>query len=179
MPTRAHMDVLGARLAIAHRQLMDAVERVSDADRTWHPAPTAPPIAFHLWHAARFADRWAEVVSGNPQRWHREGLAVKWDFPPALGRGDAGMELPDDEAALLPFPGRDQLGTYLRGAFSDLEQAVGSLDDEAALRETDDLFGVQAPLLDSLTRHYGHINRHLGMIEALRGVRGGHGTATV
>ena len=89
------------------------------------------------------------------------------------------MELPDEQAAQLPFPRRDQLATYLRGAFSDLEQAVGALDDESILREADDLLGAQAPLEDSLIRHLSHVSRHLGMIEALRGLRGGHGTATV
>jgi uncharacterized damage-inducible protein DinB len=176
---REHVAILAARLAITHRQLADAVERVSDADRTWQPAPTSPSIAFHLWHAGRFADRWAAVISGAAQRWYREDLTVKWAFPAEQGAGDAGMELPDEQAATLPFPGRDPLATYLRGAFSDLEQAVGTLDDESVLRPADDLFGMQAPLLDSLTRHLAHVNRHLGMIEALRGLRGGHGTATV
>jgi hypothetical protein len=89
------------------------------------------------------------------------------------------MQLPDDEAAALPFPRRDQLTTYLRGAFNDLEQAVGALDDETILVSRDDLLGKKAPLADSLTRHLAHVNRHLGMVEALRGLRGGHGTATV
>ncbi len=89
------------------------------------------------------------------------------------------MLLPDDEAADLPFPRRDQLTTYLRGAYNDLEQAVGALDDDAMLALHDDLLGKQAPLADSLTRHLAHANRHLGMVEALRGLRGGHGTATV
>ena len=88
------------------------------------------------------------------------------------------MELGDEEAAMLPFPGHSELATYLRGAFNDLEQAVAALDDESILELADDLLGKQAPLADSLTRHLAHINRHLGMIEALRGLRSGH-TATV
>jgi hypothetical protein len=109
----------------------------------------------------------------------REGLTAKWGFPTAQGQGDTGMLLPDDEASDLPFPRRDQLTTYLRGAFNDLEQAVGALDDETILLPGDDLLGKKAPLADSLTRHLAHVNRHLGMVEALRGLRGGHGTATV
>jgi hypothetical protein len=89
------------------------------------------------------------------------------------------MELPDEEAALLPYPGHGALTTYLRGVFNDLEQAVGALDDESILADADDLLGGTAPLEDSLIRHLSHISRHLGMIEALRGLRGGHGTATV
>ena len=52
-------------------------------------------------------------------------------------------------------------------------------DDETILMAGDDLLGKRAPLADSLTRHLAHVNRHLGMVEALRGLRGGHGTATV
>jgi hypothetical protein len=56
---------------------------------------------------------------------------------------------------------------------------VASLDDETVLRDADNLLGETAPLEDSLIRHLSHVSRHLGMIEALRGLRGGHGTATV
>jgi hypothetical protein len=178
MAARDHVSILAGRLAITHRHLVEAASACTDADLAWHPGPTSPSIAFHLWHTGRWADRWAEVVSGNAQRWNREGLTTKWKFPAEQGKGDTGMELPDEEAALLPFPGRDQLATYLRGAFSDLEQAVGALDDETILRDADDLLGATAPLEDSLIRHLSHVSRHLGMIEALRGLRGGHGTAT-
>ena len=178
MPSRDHVSLLAGRMAITHRHLIEAAQACSDEDLAWHPAPTAPPIAFHLWHTGRWADRWAEAVSGRPQRWNREDLTTKWKFPAEQGKGGTGMEMPDDEAAKLPFPPRDALATYMRGAFNDLEQAVGGLDDEMILQRADDLLGQQAPLDDSLIRHLSHVSRHLGMIEALRGVRGGHGTAT-
>ncbi|MGZ8563056.1 MAG: DinB family protein [Candidatus Limnocylindria bacterium] len=178
MAARDHVSILATRMAITHTHLVEAAQKGTDEDLAWLPGPTAPSIAFHLWHAGRWADRWAEAISGKAQRWHREGLAVKWEFPTEQGKGDTGMELPDEEAAQLPFPGRDQLATYLRGAFSDLEQAVGGLDDETILRDADNLLGETAPIEDSLIRHLSHVSRHLGMIEALRGVRGGHGTAT-
>jgi len=176
---RKHLEILAGQLAITHRLLLDAAEACTDEDLSWQPGPTSPSIAFHLWHTARWADRWAETVGGDPQRWVREGLTAKWGFPGALGAGDTGMLLPDDEAAGLPFPRRDQLTTYLRGAYNDLEQAVGALDDDSILALRDDLLGKQAPLADSLTRHLAHVSRHLGMVEALRGLRGGHGMATV
>ncbi|MEX0709578.1 MAG: DinB family protein [Chloroflexota bacterium] len=179
MAARNHVAILAGRMAITHTHLVEAAQACTDADLAWDPGPTSPSIAFHLWHTGRWADRWAEAVSGHAQRWHREDLTTKWEFPAEQGKGDTGMELPDEEAARLPFPGRDQLATYLRGAFSDLEQAVGALDDETILRRADDLLGKEAPLDDALIRHLSHVSRHLGMIEALRGLRGVHGTATV
>ena len=176
---RDHVALLAGRMAITHEHLVEAASACTDEDLRWRPSSTSPPIAFHLWHAGRWADRWAEAVTGKPQRWSREDVAVKWEFPAEQGKGGTGMELPDEEAALLPYPGRDALATYLRGVFSDLEHAVGDLDDETILREADNLLGETAPLADSLIRHLSHVSRHLGMIEALRGLRGGHGTATV
>lgn len=183
MPSRKHVEIFIGRLTITHRQLLEAAEHCTDEDLSWRPGTTSPPIAFHLWHCGRFADRWAEAVrafSKAPasQRWQRENLAERWHFPKELGNGGTGMELGDEAAALLPFPGHSELATYLRGAFNDLEQALTALDDESVLVPADDLFGTQAPLADSLTRHLTHINRHLGMVEALRGLRGGHDTAT-
>jgi hypothetical protein len=184
MASRKHVDLFASRLAVTHRQLLDAADHISEDDLSWRPGPTSPSIAFHLWHCGRFADRWAEVVrasSGSPapQRWLRENLAERWHFPSELGTGATGMELGDEAAAELPFPGHSELATYLRGAFNDLEQAMSALNDESILGVADDLFGKPAPLADSLLRHLAHVNRHLGMVEALRGLRGGHGTATV
>jgi uncharacterized damage-inducible protein DinB len=179
MAARNHVAILAGRIAITHTHLVEAAQACTDEDLAWDPGPTSPSIAFHLWHTGRWADRWAEAVSGKAQRWHREDLTTKWEFPAEQGKGDTGMELPDEDAARLPFPGRDQLATYLRGAFSDLEQAVGALDDETILRRADDLLGKEAPLDDSLIRHLSHVSRHLGMVEALRGLRGVRGTATV
>jgi len=179
MASRDHVVLLASRMAITHRHLIEAARACSEEDLAWHPGPTSPPIAFHLWHTGRWADRWAAAVSGNPQRWHREAIAATWGFPVEQGKGETGQEMPDEEAAKLPFPPRDALATYLRGAFNDLEQAVGALDDETILRPADDLLGHQALLEDSLIRHLSHVSRHLGMIEALRGLRGTRGTATV
>jgi len=179
MASRDHLSLLAGRMAITHNQLIEAARACSEEDLAWHAGPTSPPIAFHLWHTGRWADRWAEAISAHPQRWHREAIGATWKFPTEQGKGETGMEMPDEEAAKLPFPPRDALTTYLRGAFNDLEQAVGALDDETILRDADDLLGATAPLDDSLIRHVSHVSRHLGMIEALRGLRGAHGTATV
>jgi len=179
MADRDHAAILASRVAVIHGLLVDAVSACTDEDLAWIPGPTSPPIAFHLWHCGRWADRWAEALSGHQQRWHREDLTTKWKFPAEQGKGDTGMSLPDEQVALLPFPGRDQMATYLRGAFSDLEHALAELDDESILRDADDLLGAEAPLADSLTRQLSHASRHLGMIEALRGLRGGPGTATL
>jgi hypothetical protein len=182
--------ILGGRLAITHQQLLAAAQACTDDDIAWQPGPTSPPIGFHLWHCGRWADRWAQAIAsslprlavapgGAGQRWERENLATEWGFPASLGKGDTGMELPDDEAASLPFPRSEAIAGYLRAAFGDLEASVAQIEDADLTEEGDDLLGGRAPIGDSLIRHHSHVSRHLGMIEALRGLRGGHGTATV
>lgn len=176
------------RFAVTHRLLAEAGRTASEDDLRWRAAPTAPSIAFHLWHCARWADRWAEALRSmstagpgapaTPQRWERDGLAARWGFPADLGGGATGMSLPDEQAAALPFPAQGELLAYLEAATTELEAALAELDDSALATAADDLLGEQAPLGDSLLRQLAHANRHLGMIEALRGIRGGHGTIT-
>ena len=104
MAARTHVAILAERIAITHRHLIEAAQAGTDDDLALRAGPTSPPIAFHLWHAGRWADRWAEALSGHQQRWNREGLTTKWGFPEEQGEGGTGMQLSDDEAALPAVP---------------------------------------------------------------------------
>jgi hypothetical protein len=170
---------LASRFAATHQLLLKVADRCSDEDLLWRPGVTAPPIAFHLWHCGRWADRWAEALGSEAQVWTERGLATDWGFPSTLGAGDTGMELPEEEAAQLPFPDGDVLTDYLRAAFARLDGALAQVDDARLVAVADDLLGEEMPLGDALLRQLAHANRHLGMIEALRGLRGAHGTATI
>jgi hypothetical protein len=169
---------LAARFALTHQFLLKVADTSTDDDLRWLAGPTSPPIGFHLWHCARWADRWAEALGAPQQVWTRDRLADAWHFPAALGAGDTGMEMPDDAATALPIPDRAALRTYMAAAFAELERALGGVDD-ARLLDVDGLAGEDAPLGESLLRQLSHANRHLGMVEALRGVRGGRGTVTI
>ena len=55
-----------------------------------------------------------------------------------------------------------------------------ALDDDRVLeRRVVDLYGDTETIGDVILNHLSHADRHLGMIEALRGVLGERGTATV
>jgi hypothetical protein len=170
---------LAGRFAATHALLLKVAAACSDEDLFWRPGLTAPPIAFHLWHCGRWADRWAEALGSESQVWIQRGLISEWGFPSTLGSGDTGMELADEETAVLPFPGGDVLTAYLRDASARLDGALQQVDDERLQAVADDLLGEQMPLGEALLRQLAHANRHLGMIEALRGLRGAHGTATI
>ena len=170
---------LANRFAATHELLLQAAGSCTDEDLAWRGGPTSPPIAFHAWHVGRWADRWAEALGAPDQVWIRDALAREWGFPDSVDGGVTGMQMPDDQAAALPFPTAARLTAYLRAAFARLENQLERVTDDDLLSDADDLLGRRLALGEALLRQLAHGNRHLGMIEALRGVRGSHGTATV
>jgi hypothetical protein len=94
--------------------------------------------------------------------------------------GGTGAGLDDAASAALTLPEVDKISEYLAGAFQALESALARIDDDAILERTVvDLYGDETTIGEVLMNHLSHADRHLGMIEALRGVLGERGTATV
>jgi hypothetical protein len=88
--------------------------------------------------------------------------------------------LDDEASAALPLPDAPELLDYLTATFGAFEDRVRAIDDDAVLDIVIvDLYGDQSTIADSIANPTSHSDRHLGMIEALRGVLGDHGTVTV
>ena len=68
---------------------------------------------------------------------------------------------------------------YARQAFVAADHAFAALDDQLLQERGVDIYGRENSVAYVLLVHLSHAGRHLGMIEALRGVRGLRGTATV
>ncbi|MCA1597471.1 MAG: DinB family protein [Chloroflexi bacterium] len=155
----------------------------------WQAGPRAPSIRFHLWHIARWADK---VQAGLPtltpalrrlgsaeELWAIEGLAARWGLDASLlGEGETGMGLDDAVVAALPLPTREELLGYARRAFGAVDERAAQLGTGELVAPCTDLYGNANVVGDVLLSHLTHVSRHLGMIEALRGVQGMHGTAT-
>ena len=179
-----------ARIARAHEQVLRLTENLPEAVLRWQAGPAAPAIRFHLWHLARWADKVQASLPGlTPQLggrlpsgeeiWAAQSLALRWGLTPGqLGDSETGMGLDDTASAALPLPGRDELLGYARGAFATLDQRLTLIEAADLLAACTDLYGEPNVVGDVLLSHLGHVNRHLGMIEALRGVQGMSGTAT-
>jgi hypothetical protein len=157
-------------------------------------------VAFDLWHVGRWADHLASILSemtpalrerigASPEIWTTEQLVDKWGLPAGrLGHVDTGMTMDDEVAATLPLPPKDVLLDYVGRAFDRAQKVVGDLRDDDLLvpAEIDparvpwltspNQYGVPLSWVVAYTRHDA---RHLGMIEALKGVAGMRGTATV
>jgi hypothetical protein len=94
-----------------------------------------------------------------------------------MGRRDTGTDMDDEAADALRLPNKAKVVDYARRVFARL-QAVLKAIPEASLFTVmpGDLDG--DTYADNITIYLDHVQRHLGMIEALRGLQGTAGTAT-
>jgi hypothetical protein len=176
------MTAIAGYYTTTHERILQAVESLSQAELDWTAGPKAPSIAFHLWHAARYADYVAEIIWGpGSQIWEQERLSDLWGLSGALGYAGTGMGLDDAVSTTLPLPGKDTLVEYARRAFMHGNAAVQSLTDEQFNEVRQDRYGTvwkEHILGSAMLNFLAHTNRHLGMIEALKGFQGMRGTAT-
>lgn len=189
---------ISAQLVLRQSQLLKSVEALTEEQLTQRPGPTAPPIGWHFWHATRYTDLLQASFPNQPPEcqqpvhpdrhiWQAENLAEQWGLPAdQLGFLESGLGMAHDVAATIPgIIGRARLLDYGQRVFDALTTALIPLgpDDLTAARLTmhsvkvnpatgqieEDCTQVVTVVYD-LLRHYGHVARHLGMIEALRGV---------
>jgi uncharacterized damage-inducible protein DinB len=193
------------RLHMVNSNLLKVTQDLADEQLCKRPGLTAPPIGWHLWHISRWADRFqasfpkrGDNYSGepsNPNRdlWHIENLAAQWDLSPTtLGVLETGAGMEHDVAASIPkIIGKENLLNYGRRVFSASEQALGGLnlaeldDPRTSIMEYEiigssirEAPGKETTHMADIMFHITHANRHLGMIEALRGLLDMNGTAT-
>lgn len=181
---------------LGHKRILKLADNLSDDQLTWRANPNAHSLAFHLWHAARWADFMQAAIPGmtpelgrrlgqGEQVWVAQGLAVCWGFTDlSLGYSETGMEMPDDVAARLAMPSKDTLMDYVRKVFAAVDRAVDAIDeqqfdeDERPQPLTEGIWG-ESTVGGAIISHVIHDNRHLGMMECLLGLQTGRGTATV
>jgi len=173
-----------------HKVILNFADDLSDEQLNWKPAGYSTSIGFHLWHLARESDYLkAAILHHYPglelgledegEIWNRENLAQKWDFP-AEAHETVGTGLSDEVAANLPIPKKDELLDYLRKSYEAIEQLIELLDTRYSTFEnldeetTKKIQRVRLNLFVFLT----HDCRHLGMMECLKGLQTGFGSAT-
>ena len=156
----------------AHEQALAIGATLTDEELRWQAGPHAPCIGFHLWHLARWAEHDLEQIEGTPQRWRAERIAEAWGFPAGGGEDDTGTELSDGVAASLVFPEKQILLDYVRFGLGSIDAAIARVTHQAERGDGD------PEVIANLFAFFTHDNRHLGMMEAIRGVMGTSGTAT-
>ena len=189
MSTPALYDVLHSFKDI-HKVVLNLSEDLNDEQLSWKPEGYSTSIGFHLWHLARESDYLKAAIlrhypdfvpefGDGKEIWERESLAQKWGFPEGLHQ-TVGTGLSDEVAATLPIPQKDELLGYLRNSYEAIESFVERLDtrfpsfeniDEEQRRKIE---MIRLNLLVFLS----HDCRHLGMMECLKGLQTGFGSAT-
>ncbi len=173
-----------------HKVVLDFAEELDEPQLRWKPRGYSTSIGFHLWHLARESDFLRAIILertpqlgedfGEPREiWARESLAQKWGFPTELN-ATVGTGLNDDVAATLPLPPKNELMDYLSRSYEAIEKFVALLDERYPNFENVDnefrkkLESIRLNLLVFLS----HDCRHLGMMECLKGLQTGFGSAT-
>ncbi len=189
MPTPALYDVLYSFKDI-HKVVLDLAYELNDEQLNWKPEGYSTSIGFHLWHLARESDYLkAALLDHNPQFvpefgdgieiWLKESLAQKWGFPEGL-RETVGTGLSDEAASSLPIPRKEELINYLRSSYKAIECFIESLDSKYSnFGNVDDELKKKIEMIRlNLLVFLTHDCRHLGMMECLKGLQMGFGSAT-
>ena len=182
--------LVAQRLVKVHGWILKAVADRDEEQLRERIAPTAPSIGFHLWHVARWADRVQaalpamhpdlERLGRSEELWLATALAAAWGFPAAVAADANGMGLDDDVSASLPLPLKAVLLDSAGRSFAAADRAAtaAAASEEIFATPCTDLYGRPNPIGDVVIGHLSHAGRHLGMIEALRGLSG-RGSATI
>jgi hypothetical protein len=162
---------------LTHQRLLSAADELSPERFTWSAGPGLHSVAWQLWHAARWDDvigsYFHRALAQDPrtQVWARESLADLWSLPSdSMGRRDTGTEMSNEAAEAMRFPGQKEVVGYARLAFAYAEEAIELIPDALLLAVAkDDPDGDTQ--LDNVLIYLEHLSRHLGMIEAIRGLQ--------
>jgi hypothetical protein len=105
-------------------------------------------------------------------------MAEKWGLPPVLYPGGTGLS--DEEADGLTFPSKDEMLAYLRKTFLRTEEFIEKFDAKLPGSEPaadEELHKNLTDIRWNLYYYLMHHCRHLGMMEALKGLLTGKGSA--
>jgi hypothetical protein len=174
---------------VNHKLILRLAESLSDDQILWKPADYNNSIGFNLWHIARWSDNLiAEILKEFPdldielgQRteiWEQESLAEKWGLPPVLSPGGTGLS--DEAVEGLIFPSKEEMIVYLRKTFARTEEFIEKFDERFPGSEPIADEALHKTITDirwNLYYYLMHHCRHLGMMEALKGLLTGRGSA--
>jgi hypothetical protein len=169
-------------------QLRRTVDNMTEEQFARVPGETAPPMGWHLWHIARWGDRFQATLANREspsEIWVTDGMADACSLDPAeLGVLQLGMGMEASKAQLLPAAiGKERFAGYLYRVIDALGAAIAGCDPETlmaprlSIREYGMVNGVlqyapaqESTLFADVMFHLTHSSRHLGSVEALRGL---------
>lgn len=183
------VSLLAKHYALAHGRVIESAERIEDAQFAKSVGKRVHSVAWQAWHIARWDDRFTEIILektpelagrfGPPgQIWATESLAKQWALPVGqMGQRETGTGMDDESADALQLPEKAVIVDYARRVFARLQSILKAVPQASllAVMPGDPDGDTYA---DNIMIYLDHVQRHLGMIEALRGQQGAPGTAT-
>lgn len=174
---------------VNHKLILGLTESLSDDQLHWKPAGYNNSIGFNLWHIARWSDNLiADILQELPELgidlgdsreiWEQDALGEKWGLPPVLYPGGTGLS--DEAADGLMFPSKEEMLDYMRKTFTRTEEFVEKFDARYPASEPitdEELYKKLTDIRWNLYYYLMHHCRHLGMMEALKGLLTGKGSA--
>ncbi len=194
--------LLKARTYFVHDWLIRA-GTVINSDQFIHVfSEDSPPIGWHLWHMARFADRLqsklASVTDGTlgAEIWYQDSISTRWNvLADNLGVFESGMGQAHEQAqTTIIQAGQTAVVNYARAAFevcdanikklteTDFDKTYYGILDYGYDAKTGKVWAAkskESTVAQDLIFHATHGSRHMGMMEALRGLLGTAGTLSV
>jgi len=178
------------RLMRANVLLLEIVTGLYDEQASRWPAPTAPSAKWHLWHVARWSDivqstlrpvanGESDLSNKGAELWEALGIPDEWGLKIAMpGRLGGGTGAGNSISANMGLPNMIRVVGYARSTFELCEMRFSQIDEGLFESDFFDWDGVRLQVGEAMFGHISHINRHLGMIEAIKGVLGFDGSAT-
>jgi len=162
---------------LAHERLLKQADETPSGQFAWSAGSSLHSVAWQLWHAAR----WDDVIASffhrtlkqepRTQVWERESLVDRWSLTPdSMGLRNTGTKMSDEAAEAMRFPEKDEVVGYAKLAFAYAEAAIELIpEDRLVAVAGSDPDGDS--YLDNVFIYLEHLSRHLGMIEAIRGLQ--------
>ncbi|NQW20810.1 MAG: DinB family protein [Chloroflexi bacterium] len=178
------------RLTRANALFIEIVTGLYDDQASKWPVITAPSPKWHLWHISRWSDivqstllpvanGESDLSNKGAQLWEALGIADEWGLAISMpGKLGGGTGLTNAEASTLGLPDLTRVVGYPRSSFELCEMRFAQIDEGLFESDFYDWDGVRMQVGDAMFGHISHINRHLGMIEAIKGVLGLNGSVT-
>jgi hypothetical protein len=194
--------LLKARIYFVHDWLIRAGTVINSDQFVYVFSEDSPPIGWHLWHMARFADRLqsklAFVTDGalGTEIWYQESISTRWHvLADNLGVFESGMGQAHKKAQnTIIQAGQTAVVNYARAAFEvcsanikklteiDFDKTYYGILDYGYDAKTGEVWAdksKESTVAQDLIFHATHGSRHMGMMEALRGLLGTAGTLSV
>ena len=183
--------------AATARQMVGVLtDDLSEDELNWQARPGHHSIWHHIWHMFLSNDYYSAAAWGLPAVWDEgnwrdridlTSMARVFDYPgKGIGNGEESVvprfaifDVPDSLVDELKAPPLDQYMAYVDDLIATTTRRLVGASEEQLLRKVP-WYGQQKPAFSQIVP-FGHVSRHIGMMEDVRGlIRGpGAGTASI